>query len=323
MENSDQHWLEKLFPPHFSSEDFFSQSCLPDPLICEALASERAKRVEGIYNTVMTEFKEERRSQRKEPPSKLAVTELEPGLAETKINISKEETEGDSACWGSANLEVESEGSTVETEGHCIWKAREFVALRREMHKEHLGSLSLKLQLSFLKEELAGLRAKCKKLVAGFEEAKEELSHSRKETLCKGAQLQQLEKKNAHKGSKIESLKRELQEKSVTVNCLKKELQQARGEILQLGLLKTDLQQELEELKAQQDLRAKISAEKAMLHYEAEKRQMQRELEDARSALVAEKALNTKNSAALEVLKKHFSGPPSSDVTENLRICFL
>ncbi|XP_066496278.1 coiled-coil domain-containing protein 160 [Tiliqua scincoides] len=291
--------------------------------MCEELASERARRVQGIYNMVMIKFKEEKRSQRKEPLSKLFVTELEPGLAGTKINISKEETEGESACWGPANLEVESEGSIVETEGHCIWKARQLVALRQEMHKEHLGSISLKLQLSFLKEELAGLKAKCKNLVAGFEEAKQELSHSRKETLCKVAQLEQLQKQSLHKDSMIEALKGELQEKSATINSLEEELRQARVETLQLGLLKKDLHQELKELKDQQDFEAKLSAAKAVLHFEAERRKTQRELEDAERALGAERALNTENSKALATLKKHFAGPPSSDVAENLRIYYL
>lgn len=323
MESSDQHWLERLFPPRFSSEDFLSQSHEPDPLICEELASERARRLAGIYNMALVKFNEERTSSRKEPVSKLVVTEFEPGLAGTKGDISKEESEGDSACWGPTNSEAESKGSTGETEGHCIWKAREFATLREEMHKEHLQSISLKLQLSLLKEELAGLKAKCKHLVAEFEAAKEELSRSQKEILCQGAQIGHLQKQSLRKDSTIKALKQEIQKKSTTIDSLKGDLHWARGETLRLGLIRKDLQQELKELKEQQDFKAKLAAEKATLPYEAERRQMQRDLEDAKRALEAEKASNAKNSKALETLKKHFSGPPSSDGANNLRICFL
>ncbi|XP_053130038.1 coiled-coil domain-containing protein 160 isoform X2 [Hemicordylus capensis] len=322
MESPDQHWLEKLFPPRFSEEDFFSQVHQPEPLICEKLASERARRIKGLYNMAVTKFQEEKRPQRKESPSSLIIKRREAGLEGTKINISKEKTEADSA-WRTTNLDVGSEESIAETEGHCIWKAKECTALRREMHREHLGSLSLKLQLPFLKAELAELKAQRQKLVAGFEEAKQELSQSRKEALCKAAQLEEIQKQSRNKDAKIEALERELLEKSGRVRSFSKELQQAREEILRLELHKKDLQWELEKLKEERGFENKLSIAKAKLQHDEEIKKIQRELEEANRALASERALNTKHAAALEMLKKHFLGPPSSDPIENLSIYFI
>ncbi|XP_062998154.1 coiled-coil domain-containing protein 160 [Elgaria multicarinata webbii] len=322
MESSDHHWLERLFPPHFSEEDFFRGAHQPEPLICEKLALERARRTAELYNMATAKLQADQWLQRKGSPSKLIINEHEPSLAGTKIK-SKEETERDSACCRSTNLDAASEEGMVKTKGHCIWNAKEFAALRQQMKKEHSGNLALKLQLSFLKAELVELKAKCKKLVTEFEQAQEELSHSRKERLCQAAQSEQIQRQCFEKDSKIEAFQRDLCEKSGSIRSLKKELQQAREEILRFDLQKKDLQQELEKLKEQRDFENKLATGKVKLHYDMKVRKIQKELEEAKRELSIEKALNTKNTKALEMLKKHFSGQPSSDVVQNLRLYFL
>ncbi|XP_060105539.1 coiled-coil domain-containing protein 160 [Heteronotia binoei] len=322
METSNQHWVETLFSPHFSQDDFLNQTHQPQPLICEKLNLERGGKMKELYNMEMTKFQEESRFHSKDFPSKL-VKKHEPSVAGTKINNSKEETGGDSACWGSANLDAGSEESTEETGGHCIWNAKEFAALRKEMHKEHSESIFLKFQLSFLKTELVRLKAKCKKLVAEFDQTKQELSISRKEALCKTAQLEQIQKQSFKKDAKFEALQQELHQKSESLRSLNADFQEARGEILHLNLQKKDLQEALKKLKEQHHFENKLSVEKVKQHYDAEIRKIQRELQDAKRELDEEKATNAQNAKALEMLKKHFSAQPSPDQVENLRICFL
>ncbi|XP_054852880.1 coiled-coil domain-containing protein 160 [Eublepharis macularius] len=322
MESSNQHWVETLFSPHFSQEDFLNQTHQPKPLICEKLKLETASKMKELYSMAMTKFQEERKFHTKDSPSKL-VKKHEPSLVGTKINNLKEETEGDTACWGSPNLDVGSEGSIAETEGHCIWNAKEFATLREKMHKEHLESIFLKLQLSFLKTELLELKAKCKKLVAEFNQTKQQLSSSRKETLCKTAQLEQIQNQSCKKDFEIEALQQELYEKSACLRSLNADLQQARGEILHLNLQEKELQQEIKKLKEHQHFENKLSTEKVKLCCDAEIRKIRRELEDAKRELDAEKATHAQNVKALEMLKKHFLAQPSSDLAENLRICFL
>ncbi|XP_048369655.1 coiled-coil domain-containing protein 160 isoform X1 [Sphaerodactylus townsendi] len=322
MESSSQHWVEMLFSPHFSPDDFLNQAHHPEPLICENMNVARASKRKELYNMAVTTFQEESRFHSKDSTSNF-VKKHEPSLAEAEINNSKEEAGGDSACWGSANLDARSEKNSEETEGHCIWNAKEFAALREEMHKEHSESIFLKLQLSFLKTELAKLKDKCKKLVAEFDQTKQELSSCRRETLCKTAQLEQIQIHSYKKDAKIEALQQELHEKSANLRSLNADLQQGRGEILHLNLQRKDLQQELKKLKEQHHLENKLSAEKVKLHCEAELRKIQRELQVAKRELDAEKATNAQNAKVLEMLKKHFLAQPSPDPAETLRICFL
>ncbi|XP_015272870.1 PREDICTED: coiled-coil domain-containing protein 160 [Gekko japonicus] len=322
MESSDQHWVETLFSPHFSQDDFLNQVHQPQPLICEKLNLERASKMKEHYNMAMTKFQDKSGFHSEDSPSKL-VKKHEPSLVGTKINNSKEETGEDSACWGSAHLDAGSEESTQETGGHLIWNAKEFAALRKEMQKEYSESNFLKLQLSFLKTEMVQLKAKCKKLLAEFNQTKQKLSSSRREILCKTAQLEQIQKESCKKDAKTEALQQELHQKSVSLRSLNADLREARGEILHLNLHRKDLQEELKMLKEQHHLENKLSAEKVKLHYDAEIRKIQRELQDAKRELDAEKATNAQNAKALEMLKKHFLAQPSPDLTENLRICFL
>lgn len=323
MDHSNQHWLEKLFTPHFSEEDFFNGTHQPEPLICEKLALVRARKREGLCNMLMSKFQEEKTLGRKELPSKLIVREQDPSLKGTKINISKEETEGDPACWDAANLDVGSEERLAETEGLCIWTAKECAALRKEMHKEKLGSISLKLQLSFLKAELGKLKDQHTKLVAECEQTKQELSNSRKETLCKAVQLERIQRQSFQKDSETVSLKRELYEKSSSIRGLREELQQAREENLHLNLFWKDLQQQLEMLQNQRNFENELAVEKMKLLYETEIGKLQKELEDMRRELKTEKASSTKSTQQLQMLKKHFSVQPSSDPAENLSLYFI
>uniref|UniRef100_A0A7M4EKC0 Coiled-coil domain containing 160 n=1 Tax=Crocodylus porosus TaxID=8502 RepID=A0A7M4EKC0_CROPO len=221
------HWVEKLFSPHFTAQDFFTRAY-------------RAKRVEEIYSTAIIKFQEETGLKRKKCLSKLIVREAEPNLVGAKINISKEETEGDSACCGAGNLDVGTEESLKETEGHCIWNAKELAALRQEMHKNHLEGVSLKLQLSSLNARLRELT------------------------------LEQIERDSLKNDLELQALKQDLHEKSAHVRSLNEELLQAREEIQNLELKNKDLQQEFKKLKQQQE-KIKRELESVKIELSAEK----------------------------------------------------
>ncbi|KAM7160791.1 coiled-coil domain-containing protein 160 isoform 2-T2 [Macrochelys suwanniensis] len=322
MENKGEHWVEKLFSPHFSAQDFFSQAYQPESLMFEKLALARAKRVEEIYNRAIKKCQEGKRLERKECFSKLIVREYEPNIVGAKINISKKETEGDSACCGAGNLDVGTEESLKKTES-SIWNAKELADLQQEMHKNHVEGVSLKLQLSTLNAELVELKAKYKKIQVDFENAEQELLNSKKEVRCKNTQLQQIQKDSLKKDFELQDLKQHLHEKSANIRSLNEELLQARKEIQSLDLKNKDLQQEVKKLKQQHDLGNKASIEKVKLHYDLKIRNIQKELEAVKSELSDEKLLHAKNVKALEILRKHFSAQPLSNTFDNLRVDFL
>ncbi|XP_014380148.2 coiled-coil domain-containing protein 160 [Alligator sinensis] len=320
LEEESKHWVEKLFAPHFTAQDFFSRVYQLESLMSEKLAFERAKRVEEIYNMAIIKFQEEKGLKRKESLSKLIVREAEPNLVGAKINISKEETEGDSACCGAGNLDVGTEESLKETEGHCIWNAKELAALRQEMHKNHLEGVSLKLQLSSLNAELGELTAKYKKIEMDFENAEQELLNLKKEVRCKTFQLEQIERDSLKKDLELQALKQDLHEKSAHIRSLNEELLQAREEIQNLELKNKDLQQEFMKLKQQQELGNKTTIEKVKMQYGVEIRKIKRELESVKIELSAERVSRTRSCKALERLRKHFSVQPLSDTFDNLSV---
>ncbi|XP_077778807.1 coiled-coil domain-containing protein 160 [Podarcis muralis] len=266
MESSNQLWLERLFPPHFSKVDFFSGSHQPESLICEKFALERARRTEQIYNkTAKASFHEDQQFQRKGSPSKLLVSEQE-------LNL-----------WG-RKRENSRKGCYCGSEGKNI---------------------SLKLQVSLLKAELVELKAKYKTLVAESEQAMQELSDYRTEAWCKTGWLEQIQRQRFERDSKIEVFKQGLLEKSDSIRSLKEELKQRRGEVTHLKLQKKDLQEELKEFRERQDFQNKLLTENMKLCHDMEMRKIQKELEDAKGELDAEKALNTKSAKDLEMLKIH------------------
>ncbi|KAM8799952.1 LOW QUALITY PROTEIN: coiled-coil domain-containing protein 160, partial [Eudromia elegans] len=176
------------------------------------------------------------------------IVEYEPKLVGAKINISKEETEGDSACCGAGNLDVGTEESLKETEGHCAWNAEELAALQLEMHQDHLEPVSPKSHLSFLSAEPVELKTKWekKKSEADFENA-EELLNSKNYVRSKTIQLkwsQRASFKEKKKSLECPGLKEDLMGKSANLRRLNEELPQAREETLNLNLKNKDLQRD-------------------------------------------------------------------------------
>ncbi|XP_061455050.1 coiled-coil domain-containing protein 160-like [Rhineura floridana] len=157
------------------------------------------------------------------------------------------------------------------------------------MGKKHLENLSLKLQLALLKSELVELKAKCQKLVAGLEKAKQELSDWRAEAQCKAAQLEQVQRRGFERDAKVEALQRGLCEKSESLRSLKEELQEARGEVQRLELQKKELQQELKDLNQRREFENKLATEKVKLYYDVEIRKIQKEVEGVKRELIQRK----------------------------------
>nr|XP_028570507.1 coiled-coil domain-containing protein 160 homolog [Podarcis muralis] len=339
MESSNQLWLERLFPPHFSKVDFFSGSHQPEPLICEKFALERARRTEQIYNkTAKASFHEDQQFQRKGSPSKLLVSEQELNLWGRKREREKIQDFRVSAIgewWSFSDGRNWLRGNWVFPPWRRWGPARNprwrkpgnvgfgrapgeppllagnpILGLRSEVGKGcYCGSegknISLKIQVSLLKAELVELKAKYKTLVAESEQAMQELSDYRTEAWCKTGWLEQIQRQRFERDSKIEVFKQGLLEKSDSIRSLKEELKQRRGEVTHLKLQKKDLQEELEEFRERQDFQNKLLTENMKLCHDMEMRKIQKELEDAKGELDAEKALNTKSAKDLEMLKIH------------------
>ncbi|XP_038604258.1 coiled-coil domain-containing protein 160 isoform X1 [Tachyglossus aculeatus] len=318
----EKHWVEKLFSPHFNTQDFLSQTHQPESW-SEKLALDRVKRVEEIYNLAIKKFQEEKKLKRNEFTAQLIEQEWVPKLTEGEINISKKEVDGNCACRGATNLGLGTEESIEETEGYCIWNAKELAALRQEMHKNRAEGISQKIQLSSLNAEMEELKAKCRKLEVDFENAEKELLNSKKEICFKTLHLQQVQRDNLRKDRELQALKRDLSEEAGNVKNLTKALLQAREVIQKLELENEDLKETVKKLKQQSELGGVAMKEKMKLDYDLKMMKIERKLESIKSELETEKSLHAKNSKALELFRKHFSSLPVMSTHDNFKVDFL
>ncbi|KAM6381731.1 LOW QUALITY PROTEIN: coiled-coil domain-containing protein 160 [Pluvialis apricaria] len=178
----------------------------------------------------------------------------EPKLVGAKINISKEETEGDSACCGAGDLDVGAEEIFQGTEGHCAWNAKALAALRPEMYRS--------------RRELKATRGNPERDLGSAEQERQTVNKNKKkirqkenEIHCNTPQLQH-QRARFGKDLELQGLKQGLGEKSANLRL--NELLQAREQLLNLN--SKDLQRECVKLKQQPGLGNKICPEKVEMH---------------------------------------------------------
>ncbi|XP_030065513.1 coiled-coil domain-containing protein 160 [Microcaecilia unicolor] len=323
MEAKKDHWVEKLFSPHFSAQDFLEQAHKPEASASEKLARERAKRVEEIYNTAVKKFQEEKKLKAKRFNSSLIVSDCEPKLTEESKTHLITKRERNNACCGDANISFSTEECSKDIEDCCVWNKRELVILRQEMTRKHCEGFSQRMQLSAMKLELADIKVRCKKAEEDMENMERKLAKSRRETKCKVVLLEQTQKDILKKNLELRVLKEELEEKSLNVNNLNRDLLNARKEIQELSQRNQDLQQELKTLKQDHELTSMTATEKAKLQFELEIKKLHREIDTCEKELNAEKLQHARDLKALELLRKHFASLPLSKLPNNFHIKFL
>ncbi|MEE6496645.1 hypothetical protein FKM82_002449 [Ascaphus truei] len=303
MEVEEKHWVEDLFTPHFSTDDFFHQTFEPDQLISEKLAKERAKRVEKIYHAALGKAQESQKLKRKEFLSKLIVRDYKSEqTAEQKRCI----TDQHGTCASCMRVNVVLPG-TADRGEHCIWTGDELSALRHEMTKKQSEGARLKLQLNVGKIEISELKAAHKTTEKELEAVKEALTISRRESDCKSVLLKQMEKDRSKQDAELQALKKDLHGKCVMLCSLNKEVMKARQQIQELELNNRDLEQELKTLKQQQELKSAASIEKAKLKYRLEINKLLREMKTIKEEMNNGKIQHGRDLVALELLRKHFS----------------
>nr|XP_033802620.1 coiled-coil domain-containing protein 160 [Geotrypetes seraphini]XP_033802621.1 coiled-coil domain-containing protein 160 [Geotrypetes seraphini]XP_033802622.1 coiled-coil domain-containing protein 160 [Geotrypetes seraphini]XP_033802623.1 coiled-coil domain-containing protein 160 [Geotrypetes seraphini]XP_033802624.1 coiled-coil domain-containing protein 160 [Geotrypetes seraphini]XP_033802625.1 coiled-coil domain-containing protein 160 [Geotrypetes seraphini] len=324
MEAKEEHWVEKLFSPHFSAQDFLEQPHKPEASTSENQARERAKRVEEIYNTAVKKFQEEKKLKSKRFHSSLIVSDCEPKLKEeSQRHLIAKKQERNNACCGDANVSLSGEEFCKDIEDCCIWNKRELATLRQEMNRKHCEGFSQRMQLSAMKLELADFKVRYKKAEEDLDNMERKLAKSRRETKCKAVLLEQTQKDILKKNLELQVLKEELEEKSSNVNNVNRDLLNAKKEIQELGQRNQDLQQELKTLKQDHELPSITTTEKAKLQFELEIKKLHREIETCERELNAEKLQHARDLKALEVLRKHFASLPLSKLPNSFQIKYL
>ncbi|KAG8553361.1 hypothetical protein GDO81_003388 [Engystomops pustulosus] len=295
MENSKKHWVEELFSPRFTAEDFLHESIEPKLLISEKLAIERASKLEAIYRAALCEFQEKENRKKRELLSKMIVQESSVQDQAVPAQLATCEP-----CKKADNDSTAAAKSSV----HCIWNEKELNLLRSEMDKKHSEGAHSSLQLAAYKLHTSELKAKQKETERELEALKMALAASKRANECKNVLIHQLKKEGEKKGADLQALRKDTHQKCDTVQDLTTRLSKAREEINHLQLQNSDLKQELNSIQQQHQLKIIIASEKAKLKYEAQMKKMQRELETLKEERLVESHQRAQDVAELDLLRR-------------------
>ncbi|XP_078544693.1 coiled-coil domain-containing protein 160 [Lissotriton helveticus] len=316
----EEHWVERLFSPQFTVDDFFEPPG-EDTMTFQKRSKERAKKVERIYNLATKKIQEKEKRKRKEYISKMIVDECEPKLYEKNPDSKTMTTVSKSTSLYSGDSNFGS--GTEDYEDICIWKSKDLATLRQEMRKKHYESKTQNIQLVNLNSEIVVLKNKLKKTEEAYENVQRAITLSKRKSQCYALHVQQLEKDNFKKDLELQAVKEELREKSKDVSNLSRDLHKAKIEIQSLVLQNKDLQKQSIQLKQQHEIQNVAFIEKEKLQYSLHLKKLHQEMQTIREEMNSEKLLHARNLSALELLRKHFSSLPTSKASNTCKVHFL
>ncbi|KAG8505399.1 Coiled-coil domain-containing protein 160 [Galemys pyrenaicus] len=286
----------------------------------ERIASDKGKRMGGIYHLSSKKFQEGSKCKRKEFISQL--NEKEPNLRERKLRTSKHAADKRAASHESPSLDVSSEERCNIKEDCTTWIRKELsTPPRQESKKKFTEGMSPKVRLNILNEELEKLNMKCRKIEEEFEIAEKELMSSKKEVSPRPLNFQETDVGTLKKDWERQTLRNNLSERTTNVKNLTEELQQAKEMIQKLSLENRHLKETVRKLKRQTEVGNALVKE-LKLQYELEVDKICGEVEAIKNELRTEKTLQARNNRALELLWRQFANAPS-DVPESLVLDFF
>ncbi|XP_068105675.1 coiled-coil domain-containing protein 160 [Hyperolius riggenbachi] len=275
MASEKKHWVEELFAPRFTVQDLLHETFEPDLLLSEKLAKERAKTVEGIYQTELKKLQEEEKRKQKECLSRLIVQDYESSAQETPAT-----TQGGKCA---SCHRPNGTASIVGDSSSCIWNEHELNLLRREMKKKDAEGTQLKLHLNACRLELSELKAKQKETEQELEALRAELAASKRANECKSVLLKQMQTNDTKKDAELQFVKKDLHEHRAKLSNITNSLGKAREEIQDLQLQNKDLEEEFNTLKQQQSLKNILAMEKMKLKFSGEVNKLRGEIESIRA----------------------------------------
>ncbi|CAJ0957420.1 unnamed protein product [Ranitomeya imitator] len=295
MANNTKHWVEELFSPRFSAEDFLRESFEPELLMSEKRAKERASKKEEIYRAAVCEFQEKEKKKKKELLSKMIIREC--CVQDHAVTAQHANCE---SC-----LKADNDSSTAsKSGGHCLWNEKELNLLRAEMNKKHSEGACFNFQLSACKLEISELKAKQKETERDLEALKMALAASKREIECKRVLINQLKKDGDKREADLRTLRKYMQKNHAMVQELNTSMSKAREEVHHLQLQNSDLQQELCTSQQQQELKLLIASEKAKRQYDSQIKKLLREIETLKEERQVARHQHEQDVAELDLLRR-------------------
>ncbi|XP_056327836.1 coiled-coil domain-containing protein 160 homolog [Danio aesculapii] len=294
----DHHWVEKLFPPRFTFQSLLesqtntneqdNSSMKPSSSSSSSSSSDSTDRAESqrsrrrqIYLRALKEVQHTERTLRTET------------LARRIIRHEQPEQEG-----------ANSDQTDIE---RCIWTERDISKLRSGLEEVEGDRWRIKQQLSYTEDQLKAEHEQRVKLQGLVEKLEEQLSLSKKRAARQALVINDLKSESQKMNAQLRKLTLEVREKEEEADRWKTILKQAKEDMQQSVQERSKLAWELEGVRAQWKCEGERMEKAAWIENEAVLLRLQKELEQARADMHAEKESHKRSLTALQILRKHYS----------------
>lgn len=283
----DHHWVEKLFPPHFTLENLLENQTDTSEKHFTGMEEPQRGRRRQIY---LTALKEVQKLQKRE-----ALTN----------RIIRQERSVNRTCSEEAPHENLPDQSVGEQDT-CIWNERDVGKLRAGFAEMAQDRCRLTRRLGSAEERLKAEREEKRKLQGLVEKLEERLSLSSKKAARQSLVINDLKAEGHKMNVQLHELAIQVREKEEEVHGCKTNLRNAKEDLRKNEQERFNLARELDRVQAQQRTERDRLEKVAEIENEAGLLKLQRELERVQTELCAERDGHARSRAALDLLRKHF-----------------
>ncbi|XP_048033091.1 coiled-coil domain-containing protein 160 homolog isoform X2 [Megalobrama amblycephala] len=290
----DHHWVEKLFPPRFTLQNLLENqtntneqcnSSTKSPSSTHSTDMDEPKRSQRrqIYLTALKEVQHTERLRKKEALAKRIIRHEQP-----------------------IDVRANSENPTDQGE-MCIWNERDICKLRTGFAEVERDRWRIKQQLSCTEEQLKAEHEQRLKLQGLVEKLEEQLSLSKKMTTRQDLVINDMKSQSQKMNAQLHKLTIQVREKEEEADRWRTTLSRAKEDMQQVVQERSNLMWELERAQAQWKSERDRLEKAARIENEAVLLRLQREVEQTRADLHAERESHARSRTALELLRRHFS----------------
>ncbi|XP_077092286.1 coiled-coil domain containing 160 [Siphateles boraxobius] len=284
------HWVEKLFPPRFSFQNLLDN---------QTNTNEQCKSSTKSTSTHSTDIDEPKMSHRRQIFLR-ALKEVQ----HTERLLKKEAL----AKRIIRHEQPENPIYQSETAGQmCIWNESDISKLRAGFAEVEKDRWRLRQQLSCTEEQLKAEHEQRMKLQGLVEKLEEQLSLSKKMTSCQALVINDLKSGRQKMNAQLHKLTIQVREKEVEADMWRTTLRKAKEDMQQITQDRSKLMWELERVQAQWKSEGERLEKAARIENEAVLLRLQREVEQTRADMHAERESHARSRTALELLRRHFS----------------
>lgn len=290
----DHHWVEKLFPPRFTFQNLLenqtttdkqsSSSVKPPSMHSTDMDEPQRNHRRQIYLKALKEVQQTERLRKKEALAKRIIRPVDEG-ASSENPTDQSETAGQ----------------------RCIWNEKDITKLRAGLEEVERDRRRLKQQLSCSEEQLKAEHEERMKLQGLVEKLEEQLSFSKKRAARQALMINDLKSESQKMNARLHKLTVQVRETEEEADRWKTSLRKAKEDMQQIAQERSNLAWGLERAQAQWKSEGDRLEKAARIENEAALLRLQREVEQTRAELCAEREGHARSRTALELLRRHFS----------------